>query len=110
MAELYAESLNPQCPLGSTLVASPTDMFRSGGGAANFPLVQYDSPLPGPRWSIGQRRSLVVAMRPRSSPVWVTIDRTQSEQQRGTTNWRRTTSHSFSLHPYAYGCAPMSPR
>jgi transposase len=30
--------------------------------------------------------------------------------QRGTTNLRPTTSHSFNLHPYAYGCGLMSPR
>ena len=36
---------------------------------------------------------------------WTAIKPMLPRWQRGTTNLRPTTSHSFNLHPYAYGCA-----
>ena len=41
---------------------------------------------------------------------WTAIKPMLPRWQRGTTNLRPATSHSFNLHPYAYGCGLMSPR
>jgi hypothetical protein len=113
----------PQAAIDAGLEAVGTDLIarwqrtkvlnflQASTGACNIVSNRRDGANDKTRFEHNRSASAPISTLP---GIWSSDSSTGSNiaaaSQRATTSWRRTTSHWFSLHPYAYDCALMSPR